>query len=114
MPKAPLLLATFGLALNMVLWGVPGMVATAAAAHALLPETPTLSDALQQTGKQSPAITTSLVQLIGAESEALKVAGDALQQPTPENLAPRANAAGGHVETALQNYVTAVQSLLKH
>jgi hypothetical protein len=112
MLKAPVLLASFGLTLNLMLWGVPGMLATSAAAHALLPRTPTLADALQQTGTQKPAITTALVQLVGAESEALQVAAAALQQPAPRDLAPRASAAGAHVETALQDYLNAAQSLL--
>jgi hypothetical protein len=112
MPRGPLLFATFGLALNLFLWGVPGMVATAAAAHFALPQTPTLAQALEHADGDRPALTTSLVQLVGAESEALEVAADALRQPTPPELAPRANTAGTHVETALYAYLTAAQKLL--
>ena len=112
MPKGPLLLATFGLGLNLFLWGAPAIAATAAAAHFALPQTPLLSESFDQAASRGPAITTSLAELIGAESDALQIASDALQQPTPKNIAPRANAAGAHVETALQAYLQAAQVLI--
>jgi hypothetical protein len=112
MLKAPMVLALFGLSLNMLLWGVPGVVATSAAAHYVLPQARSFSDSLQHISG-SPPITAALAQLVGAESDALQVAGEALQQPTPSDLAPRANAAGAHVATALQKYVSAVQELTR-
>jgi len=39
------------------------------------------------------------------------VAGDGLQQPTPADLALRANAAGVHVEDAAVSYIRAAQAL---
>ncbi len=38
MLKAPLALASFGLAVNVMLWSVPGMVAASALPHAFLPD----------------------------------------------------------------------------
>ena len=115
MRKGPLWLATFGLALNFVLWGVPGMVMASGIAHLALPDTtPTLSQALRQVDVGSgptPSLLDGLVQLIGAESEALQVAGMGLQQPTPEDLAPRANTAGEHGLTAVRTSIRAAQAL---
>jgi hypothetical protein len=116
MRKGPLYLATLGLALNLVLWGVPGMVAASAAAHYALPDnTPTLSAALQgiEVGSgPTPSLLNGLVQLIGAEAEAMQVAGAALQQqPPPEDLVPRANAASARVLQAATSYVRAAQAL---
>ena len=116
MPKGPLVLASFGLALNLFLWGVPGLVAAAAAAHLVLPDrTPTISEALgrlESSSGPTPSLEDALIKLLGAESEALNVAGAGLQQPTPPDLAPRANAAGARVEDAVATYVRAAQRAL--
>jgi hypothetical protein len=113
MLKGPLVLASFGLGLNLFLWGIPGMVAASGAAHALFPNlTPTQSQTLSAVDNGSDtSLYTALGKLIGAESEALQVAGDGLRQPTPADLAPRANAAGAHVEDAAVNYIRAAQAL---
>jgi hypothetical protein len=50
--------------------------------------------------------------LIGAESEALQVAGEGLQQPTPKDLAPRANATGARVEDAIQTYLRSAEAIV--
>jgi hypothetical protein len=111
------MLASFGLAVNLFLWGIPGLVAAAGAAHLVAPtSTPTLAETLQSLESHSsatPGLEDALIKLIGAESEALQVAGDALQQPTPTDIAPRANAAGAHVEDAAATYVRAAQALLQ-
>jgi hypothetical protein len=116
MLKGPLTLASFGLALNLVLWGVPGMVAASGAAHLFDPDSSvarTLA-AMERTAGPTPSLPDALVKLVGAESEALQVAGDGLQQPTPKDLAPRANAAGVRVEDAVQTYLRSAQALIDH
>jgi len=116
MLKGPLVLASFGLALNLFVWGVPGMVAASGAAHLLLPaQTPSLSQALgslERTAGPTPSLPDALIQLIGAESEALQVAGDGLTQPAPEDLVPRANAAGTRVLDAATTYVRSAQAVV--
>jgi|SRR5579864_2168127 len=112
MLKGPLLLATFGLALNACLWGVPGMVAASGAAHLISPSAPTIAEALNQVERgasPTPSLPDALVQLISAEASAFQVVGEALQQPTPQDLAPRANDAGAQVVSAVQTYVRATQ-----
>jgi hypothetical protein len=111
-------LATFGLALNLLLWGVPGMLAAGASAHELMPDlTPTLAQALTPIARERSSNETlpdALMQLVGAESEALQVAGLGLQQPTPPDLAHRATDAGHHVEQATETYIRAAQAILNH
>jgi len=114
MLKGPLTLASFGLALNLVLWGVPGMVAASGAAHLFEPDSSvsqTLA-ALERTAGPTPSLPDALVGLVGAESEALQVAGEGLQQPTPKDLAPRANAAGARVEDAIQTYLRSAEAIV--
>jgi len=116
MLKGPLTLASIGLAVNMFLWGAPGMVAASGAVHALLPE---VTSTQQQTlatldSKADKSIYTALLGLIGAESEALQVAGAGLQQPTPSDLAPRANAAGADVQVAVAAYIKATLAVVNH
>ena len=116
MLKGPLVLASFGLGLNLFLWGIPGRVAASSAAHAVFPNaTPTQSQTLSAVDSASDkSLYTALATLIGAESEALQVAGDGLQQPTPADLASRANAAGAHVEDAAASYMRAAQAIFSH
>jgi hypothetical protein len=54
------------------------------------------------------------VQLIGAESEALHVAGVALQPNLPANLAQQADDAGDRVKDAVTVYVRAAQNVVDH
>ncbi|MBV8719531.1 MAG: hypothetical protein JO318_09020 [Chloroflexi bacterium] len=116
MPKGPLMLASFGLAVNVFLWGVPGMVAAAGASHLVLPNyTLSISEGLtglEQTSGPTPSLEDALMKLIGAESDALQVAGAGLQQPTPPDMASRANAAGVQVEDAVLTYVRAAQQVV--
>lgn len=60
----------------------------------------------------APSLTEALVQLIGAEAGALHVAGLALQQPVPAELAPQPDEAGARVMRAVQTYVRAMQTVL--
>ena len=107
------MLASFGLALNLFLWGIPGLVMASGAVHAVFPSsTPTQSQMVDSGSDKS--LYTALVRLIGAELEALQVAGDGLQQPTPADLAPRASAAGAHVEDAAVTYIRAAQAVFSH
>jgi hypothetical protein len=116
MPRAPLLLASFGLALNVMLWCVPGMVAASALPHAFVPDSmPTLAAALARAERDTgdtPSVPDALLRLIGAESEALQVAGLGLQQPAPADLAARANHAGQGVLAAVNTYVAASRAAL--
>jgi hypothetical protein len=109
-------MATLGLACNIILWSVPVLVSAAALPHALFPaHAPTsarvLATATRSSG-QAPSLPDAFVHLIGAESEALEVAGLALQQPLPRDLAPRADAAGSRVLAAISVYVRAAEALL--
>jgi hypothetical protein len=110
-------MATLGLACNLLLWTVPASVGAAGLAHVFLRDTaPALADSLQTPARRTDGVTpnllTALRQLIGAESEALQVAGLGLQQPTPADLGPRADAAGVHVLQAVSTYISAAQSLV--
>ena len=116
MLRVPLLVATLGLALNVMLWTVPILVAGAALPGALFPDTvPTLSAALhtaEHNALPTPGVPDALLQLVGAEAEALHVAGQAIQQPDRPDLAAHADAAGAHVESAVATYIRAVAAAL--
>ena len=115
MLKGPLLLASFGLALNAMLWSVPAMVGASAMPHVLVPDSaPTLAEVLSRADASGGATSMpdALLHLIGAESEALQVAAAGLQQPTPTDLAPRANHAGARVMDAVSVYVRSAQAAL--
>jgi len=116
MLKGPLVLASLGLGLNLFLGGIPGMVAVSSAAYALLPNTaPPQSQTLDEVDSgPDRSLYTALARLIGAESEALQVAGAGLQQPPPVDLAPRADAAGAHVVAAAAAYIRAAQAVFSH
>jgi hypothetical protein len=113
-------MVSFGLAVNLFLWSLTGLVATSASAHLIWPGTaPTLVqalDALEANGasERSPTLPDALLKLIAAEADALQVAGAALQQPTPPDLPTRANAASARVEDASTTYVRAAQALAAH
>jgi hypothetical protein len=116
MLKAPLTLASFGLALNVMLWCVPAMVGASALPHALMPESmPTLAEVLAQAERDAgvpPSAPDALLQLIGAETEALQVVGAGLQQPAPADLARQANHAGNRVFEAVTAYVATSRAAL--
>jgi hypothetical protein len=113
-------MVSFGLAVNLFLWSVTALVAASASAHLILPgSAPTLVqalDALEANGATGrlPTLPDALLKLVAAESEALRVAGEGLQQPTPPDLASRANAASARVEDAVSAYVRAAQALASH
>jgi hypothetical protein len=102
-------MATFGLACNVVLWSVPALVGAGALPHAIFPNsTPSLPQTLAQLERSAgptPSLLDALTQLIGAEGEALEVAGRGLQQPTAPDLGPRANHAGARVLDAITTYI---------
>src|SRR5205085_4915091 len=95
---------------------VPAVLAASALPHVMLPDmAPTLADALAS-ARTAPGVSESLpealINLIGAEAEALHVAGLGLQQPTPADLASRANHAGARVLDAVTIYVRSAQAVL--
>lgn len=115
MLKGPLLLASFGLALNVLLWSVPAMVGATALAHQFSKDTmPSLAEALarvEPAGQSSVSLPDALLKLIGAESEAFDVVGEALQeQPAPADLAPGADHAGKRVIDAITTYVASARA----
>ena len=117
MLKGPLILASFGLALNVALRTVPAAVGASAMPHPLSEHAPSLAQTLQSAQRPDAAregISDALLQLIGAESEALQVAGEGLRQPVAADLGVRANQAGAHVLAAATTYVHVVQSALDH
>jgi hypothetical protein len=115
--RIPILMATLGLAFNLLLWSVPAFVAASALPHAVFPDNaPTLSGALAQAEHAAgpmPSLPDALLQLIGAESEALQVAGLGLQTPPPADLAPRADHAGARVLDTVTVYIRSASAVLK-
>jgi hypothetical protein len=111
-------MATLGLAVNFVLWSVPLTVGAAGLPHALfpnsMPDLARLLAAAPRTEGPTPNLMNALTQLIGAESEALQVAGEALQQPLPLDIAPRADHAGLRVREAVTTYVRSAQAIVDH
>jgi hypothetical protein len=109
-------LAALGLAFNVMLWSLPALVGGAALPHALFPNSaPRASEALtaaERSAGPRPGLFDALTQLIGAEVEALEVAGLGLQQPTPPELAPRANHAGARVMEAISTYIRSAAAVL--
>ena len=132
MPRIPLLMASLGLAVNVLLWSVPLLVAGSALPAALPPalgsavgpalgadhalgDTPSLSEALASAERGAgpvPGVPDAFVQLVGAEAEAMTVAGQALQQPDRPDLGPRATHAGARVEQAMHTYIASVAAAL--
>ena len=60
-----------------------------------------------------PSMPDALVGLIGAEAEAIEVAGVAIQGPTTPDLGPRADRPGARVLQAVQAYVCAAAAVLE-
>jgi hypothetical protein len=76
---------------------------------------PTLAQALasaESAAGRTVSLPEALLQLVGAESEALEVAGMGLQQPIPPDLASRADHAGARVLGAVSTYVRSAQAVL--
>jgi hypothetical protein len=113
--RVPLLMATFGLAINAVVWSVPLTVAATGLPHALLPDqTPAPAEVLRSLphDPSTTSVREALLRLIGAESEALRVAGAALQQPLPGDIGPQADHAGREVHSAATEYIRAAQAMV--
>ena len=108
-------MASCGLALNVLLWSVPAMVGASAVPRLILPNgAPTLGEVLAAAEAKAgitPSLPDALLQLIGAEAEALQVAADGLRQPTPGDLAPRANHAGDRVLQAVTTYARSANGI---
>jgi hypothetical protein len=108
-------MATLGLAINVFLWSIPLSVGAAGLSHALFPNAPQVANAFSAPPR-SPGSTTSLLDaltaLIGAEAEAMQVAGAALQQPLAADIGPRADHAGQRVRTTVIDYLNVAQTLL--
>jgi hypothetical protein len=116
MVRGSILFAMFGLVLNAFLWSVPALVAASGAAQIALGDravslAETLSRVSRQAG-ETPKLQDALLGLIGAEAEALEVAGVAIQNPHTPDLAARANEAGARVLEATQTYVRSAQAAL--
>jgi hypothetical protein len=108
--------STLGIAANLTLWSVPLLVGASAVPTLLSPHNaPTLAQALtsaEHNAGQTPGLLDGLTQLIGAESEALDVAGAGLAQPTSVDLGPRAEHASGRVLDAVSTYVRSASAAL--
>jgi hypothetical protein len=111
-------IATLGLAVNLALWSIPLVVGASAAPQLLSADpVPTLAQALsavERTAGPVPSLPEALLQLIGAESEALEVAGFGLQPgPLPDDLASHANHASARVLEAVKTYIRSAQAVLE-
>ena len=76
---------------------------------------PALSEALasaEHSAGSAPGVPDAFVQLIGAEVEAMTVAGQALQQPDRPDLGPRANHASARVLQSVRTYIRSVAAAL--
>jgi hypothetical protein len=93
-------MAALGLAFNVMLWSLPVLVGAKALAAA------------ERSAGPTPGLLDALTQLIGAEVEALEVAGVGLQQPPPADLAPRATHAGARVMDAITTYIRSAAAAL--
>jgi hypothetical protein len=109
-------MAALGLAFNVVLWSLPALVGATALPRALFPDAaPRLSETLataERAAGPKPGLLDALTQLIGAEAEALEIAGLGLQQPTPPDLGQRADHAGARVIDALTTYIRSAAAAL--
>jgi hypothetical protein len=111
--RTSILLATLGLALNMLVWSVPGLVlASGIAQFALAGDGPTLVQRLTANHSPTarPTVPAALVGLLGAELEAIQVAGVAIERPSTPRLAEKADQAGGRVLEAVRVYSAAFQA----
>ncbi|GAC1319312.1 MAG: hypothetical protein NVSMB2_14550 [Chloroflexota bacterium] len=115
MLRFPLLLATVGVAIQCVLWSVPATLAVAALPHTIAADVPGIGSLLNAPRADSSArvgIRDALVGLIGAEVDALQVAGIALQPNPPAELGVRADRSGAQVQDAALTYARVVKSIL--
>jgi hypothetical protein len=112
MPRVSILLASLGLAFSVLLWSVPGLVAASGALQFVFPhDAPNLAERLQ--GQGQPSIMDALVGLMGAEAEAMQVAGVAIENPRTPRLAERADQASARVLAAVRTYIEVVRRALQ-
>jgi hypothetical protein len=113
MPRVSMLLASFGLAFNVLLWSVPALVAASSVGQLVAPSAPNLAERLPGQGG-TKSLLDALIGLMGAESEAMQVAGAAIQDPRAPHLAERADAAGGRVLDAVKTYIQTFERVTNH
>jgi hypothetical protein len=94
-----MVLATLGLALNVLLWSVPGFVAASGAAQSA-----------HRGPNSRPSVPVAMVGLLGAELDAVRVAGVAIENPRSPHLGETADRAGGRVLAAVRVYVAAFEA----
>jgi hypothetical protein len=112
--QSSILLATLGLAINMLLWSVPALVAGSVVPHALFPDSTSTLSSLTGFAGTKPNLTDALIQLMAAEVDGLHVAGAALQQPTPADIGPASTTAGARILAATTEYVQAARDVLNN
>jgi hypothetical protein len=114
--RLPLLLAGFGLAIEVMLWSLPGLAAASGLPRPVGQERAIpLYTSLQRAQDELPSdapFPSALVALLSAEAEALHVAAEGLRQPPPEDLSAQATHAGLRVESAVRTYAGSVRSVL--
>jgi hypothetical protein len=116
MLRTSIVLASLGLALNLMLWSVPGLVAASSAVQFLRPSDPpdlAVRMTLSADTARTPSLQDALIGLVGAEVEAMQVAGVAIENPHTPNLAERADAAGNRVLDAVYAYIRAFRATVR-
>jgi len=110
MSRVSIGLASLGMAFNLLLWSVPALVAASNVGQLVAPSAPNLAEQLPGTGQQK-SLQDALIGPMGAEAEAMQVAGAAIQDPYTPHLSERANTSGTRVLQAVQDYVKAFEKL---
>lgn len=113
--RFPLLIATVGLAIQCVLWSAPATPGATGLSHQLVADVPGVGTLLSATRVDISArvgIRDALTGLIGAEVDALQVAGAALHPGPPADLAMRATRAGDQLHDAGLAYVRVIEPIL--
>ena len=114
MSRLPLVLACFGLAVSLTLWSVPGLVA-ASSVGSFFAGAGSGPNLAQRVGLQPDAsLKDALVGLMGAEAEAMQVAGVAIENPHSPDLGARADTAGDSVLEAVRGYIIAFEKFTNH
>jgi hypothetical protein len=117
MLRFPLVLAALGLAIEIMLWSLPGLAAAAGVPRLVdqqraIPPYSSPQRA-QETWPSDVPLPLALMALIGAEAQALHVAAEGLQQPPSDDLSQQATHAGLRVASAARTYAASVQSALE-
>ena len=108
-------MASVGLAVSLLLWSVPGLVAASGAVQRLWPtDGANLAERLGLEGRgATPSVQDALIGLMGAEAEAMEVAGVAIENPHAPRLAERADRASERVLDAVRAHIEAVRNTLR-